>query len=300
MDFKDFKNRIIKNNNGLDKIINEMFNDVKSDKDLLNYLKDIKIDSDEKIRNNIAIISAVKEDLDYCRNCPGFYNCAKRHQHYVFTFKLTNGILDKTLIPCSLKLKDDEINQSYIIRDFPMEWRDSTIVKLDKSKVRMAVLKRYKEILKSNRNWIFINGTHRSGKSYIATTLLNDLIKSKGGKGAFINYPTRARELQDYVYSNKEDFIRLMKLYSTIDYLVIDDFGNEYKNEYVRDSITLTLLNERARNGLITIFTSEFNFDELTNMYSLNNAGKARGHQLNSLLKTYAVAEVDISTAAIY
>lgn len=301
MDFKLLKSdKQIKENSDIKKMINEMFNDIKKDKDMVAYLNKLGIKDSELIKNNVATIMLAKDDLDYCKKCPGFEACAKRHRHYVFGLNYDGENIDKYLSPCELKIKDEKIEQSYLVRDFPASWREMTVAKLDKSKVRMPLVKRYKEALDTERNWIYITGSHRSGKSIAAAAILNGFIKLHKGKGAFLNYPERVRELQDYTYNNKDDFNNLMKLYSTVDYLVIDNFGNEYKSEYVRDSITLAILNERARRGLVTIFTSEFDFDDISYMYSLNASGKARGKQLKNLLTDYAVEPIDISSAPIY
>ncbi len=89
-------------------------------------------------------------------------------------------------------------------------------------------------------------------------------------------------------------------MYINVDVLVIDDFGDEYKNEFIRDSITLAILNGRARNNLITIFTSAFNFNEISDMYSINVEGRARSRQLKNVLEDYAEKPIDISTINPY
>ncbi len=301
MDFKLLKNDMkINETADIKKMISEMFNEIKNDKNVMSILNNLGITDEEFIKNNVATISLLKDDLDYCRDCPGFSMCNKPHHHYVFNLNYDGKRLSKVLTPCALKVKDEKINESYLVRDFIDSWRDISVAKLDKSKVRMPLIKRYKEALETNRNWIYITGSHRSGKSIAAAAILNGFIKLKKGKGAYLNYPERVRQLQDYTYGNKDDFNALMNLYCTVDYLVIDNFGNEYKSEYIRDSITLMILNERARKGLVTIFTSEFDFDDIANMYSLNAAGRARGKQLKNLLMDFAISPIDISSAPIY
>jgi len=284
----------------LKNIIDEMINEVKSDKEVLTRVKELGIDTPELLRKNIATISTYKEELDYCRNCPGFNKCNKRHPHYLYSLEYENNFLRNNLVPCKLKVEDDKKDECYVIRDFPASWRSSNLDTMDKSKARECLLIKYAEALDTNKNWVYINGSHRSGKSFAAATLLNEFITELKGKAVFINYPTRVRDLQDLSYSNKEDFINLINLYSTVDILCIDDFGNEYKNEFIRDSITLAILNERARRGLVTIFTSAFSFEEIGNMYQINSNGKARARQLVKLLNDYAGDACDITTVSIY
>jgi len=278
----------------------KLFFDIKKNKQLLVYLESLGITDDAVINAYLSTISSYLEDKEICKNCPGFNNCNKRYPHYEINLKYNGHFLDKTLTPCKHKIEDDKKNEKYLVRDFPASWRNASLTSMDKSKVRVPVLKKYKEALDSKRNWIFITGVNRSGKSYIASALLNGFIDQYNEQSAFINYPMRIRDLQDLSYSNKEEFNKRIQMYSTVPLLVLDDFGNEYKNEYIRDTITLAILQERARLGLVTIFTSELNFEDIESMYSLNAAGKARGRQIRRLLETFAGEEIDVSTAAIY
>jgi len=278
----------------------KLFFEIKKDKQLLAYLESLGITDDAVINAYLSTISTYLEDKKYCQNCPGFNNCNKRYPHYEMGLKYNGHFLDKEIYPCHLKLDDDKKNERYIVRDFPANWRNASLVGMDKSKVRQPILKKYKEALESKRNWIFITGINRSGKSYIATALLNGFIDQYNEQSAFINFPMRIRDLQDLSFSNKEEFNKRIQLYSTVPLLVLDDFGNEYKNEYIRDTITLAILQERARLGLVTIFTSELNYEDIESMYSINSAGKARGKQIRRLLETFAGEEIDVSTAAIY
>lgn len=300
MDFKLLENPFVKEDDEIRKAIDEMVKEVKADKDVMAYVKKIGITDEAVIRDNVTTIKRFKDDLDYCRNCPGFNYCNKEDIHYVNVITYDGRFVTTELRPCKLKVQDKEKDKAFVIRDFPPSWRMSTIGSLDKSKARMNLIKRYKQALNSTRNWVYITGSHRSGKSYIAATLLNAFIEESNNKAAFINYPTRVRDLQDMSYSNKEEFVEMINIYSSVELLVIDNFGNEYKNEFIRDSITLAILNERAHRGLITIFTSEFSYDDIANMYMINSAGKSRAKQLTNLLKDFAGEPIDISTAAIY
>jgi len=301
MDFKLLENStFIKEDEEIRQVIDNMVKEVKADKDVMSFIKKIGVNDEQTIRDNVTTIKRFKEDLDYCRKCPGFNYCNKENEHYVNVVTYDGRFVNTELRPCKLKVQDKEKDKAFLIRDFPPSWRMSTIASLDKSKARMNLIKKYKQALNSTRNWIYITGSHRSGKSYIAATLLNAFIENSNNKAAFINYPTRVRDLQDLSYSSKEEFVQMINMYSSVELLVIDNFGNEYKNEFIRDSITLAILNERAHRGLITIFTSEFNYDDISNMYMINSSGKSRAKQLTNLLNDFASDPIDITTAAIY
>lgn len=280
--------------------IEEMVSSIKNDKEVMKEVAALGIKDEQSLRKNAATIFTFKEDLDYCRKCPGYNMCAKDRPHYQFKLRFDGSFLGNHAEACHLKIEDLRKDEVYVARDFPSEWRMSNISNFDKSKVRQKLIKRYIEALKSSQNWIYITGSHRSGKSYVAAALINTYILKNHRKVAFINYPIRIRKLNDYSYNDKELFFKYIDLFSNVEVLVIDDFGNEYKNEYIRDSITIQILNERARKGLMTIFTSSFDFDEIMNMYSINASGRARGKQLKELLEDYAGEPIDITCAEIY
>ena len=88
---------------------------------------------------------------------------------------------------------------------------------------------------------------------------------------------------------------------SNVDFLILDDFGNEYKNEFSRDNITIPLLSNRSNKELFTIFTSQFSIDEVRQLYSIGKVGGAiRGRQIESLLKTMCEKEFDLTGASLY
>lgn len=297
METESLKNKWVKADKNIDKISQDLFKEIKKDGKFMSYLEEQGIESDSLIMNNAATIIACKEDRDYCKKCPGFEKCNKAHRHYILSLSYNGRMLSRTFKPCKLKIEDDRKDEVYLVRDFPAAWRSIDAGNISHAG-RADLFKRFSEVYANQNGWIYINGTHRSGKSYMAVMFLNNFIEGMHGKAAFLDYPRRVSQLQDLTYSNKQDFDELIRMYSTVDYLVLDNFGNEYKSEYVRDSITLAILNERARRGLVTIFTSEFDFDDIANMYTLNVAGKTRGKQLYNLLSRYADKECDISVPA--
>lgn len=300
-DFKLLKGEKFTVDKKLEDYTAKLFVAIKNDPELLKQLKLSNITSDQVIKENLSIITDYKNDRDYCKKCPGFDNCNKHRPHFVTTLNYDGYFVTRELKPCKHKLDDMAKEEAYLVRDFPTEWRSSTIPTMDKNKRRLELIKRFEKALNSNTdNWVFITGNHRSGKSFVAATLINYFNHKKHRPVAFINYPQRVKELLDLSYNNKEDFLEKMNLYTTVDLLVLDDFGNEYKSEYIRDAVTLNILNERARLGLMTIFTSEFNYDDLATMYSLNASGRTRGKQLKNLLNDLAGEIIDISSVNVY
>ena len=87
-----------------------------------------------------------------------------------------------------------------------------------------------------------------------------------------------------FILKTKKDLQDLI----AVDLLVLDDFGNEYKNVFIRDTIIYPLLNERLKNGKLTWFTSAYTVKDIINMYSFKSNYSPKAAQLGELIKSLA------------
>jgi len=81
---------------------------------------------------------------------------------------------------------------------------------------------------------------------------------------------------------------------------VLDDFGNEFKNDLIRDAIIFPIISARANKKLLTIITSDFTISEIVTLYSTSKAGALRAKQIGSLIKSTAKEEISFGDLAIY
>ena len=292
------KFKALKFNENVDALIEEMVKEVLSDKNLCDELHKININTRGELKRNISIIHAYKEEKDYCKKCPGFDKCDKRRPHYQTVLNYNGKFFNNYLTPCHLKIEDEKKDRLYLTRDFPKEWRDVSFDDLAPKpllKAKKDAISRFINSQNNSRNWIYIYGNHLSGKSYLATYMINTAT-TLGKTCAFLDFPNQLKRMSDLSYAYKEEAFELLKKYQEADVLVLDNFGDEYKNDYIRDNFTLPLLNERARNSRMTIFTSTFSYNEIRDMYITSLAGKAKAKQIENLLKEYCEEPFDIST----
>ena len=116
----------------------------------------------------------------------------------------------------------------------------------------------------------------------------------------FINASKRFKELNDYNYKDSVKFDNFLRNYSTCPILIIDDFGNEVKNDVVRDGVLLQILNARASKRLFTIFTSDFSIDEIVDLYSTSKAATPRANQIGKIIKGFAKEEINLGDISLY
>lgn len=102
-----------------------------------------------------------------------------------------------------------------------------------------------------------------SGKSFLASCICNELMHTRAIRTRFVN----ASDLIDIVQSgdknSPEEYKREpLKLLQNCKFLVLDDLGQRTNSEWLED-ILYKLLDERMRNGRLTVVTSNMSIDSL-------------------------------------
>ena len=267
----------------------------------IKYCNDLKI-PEEKIDENIVKIFDFVSDINYCKKCPGVKKCAKANPLLCTKIVYDHGEIDRQLVPCKELLKQITFKRQFQVMDFPEEWLDSSLRTLDRNAGRDLALDRYRSFIKDKDNsWIYLSGSKNSGRSYFAAALVVDAARKDRGPICFLNTTSRLREFNDLGYGKKkEEFDRKLEQYSNVPILVLDDFGNEFKSDFVRDAILFPILSARAGKRLLTIFTSDFTIDEVETLYSNSKAGAIRAKQISRLIKSMAREEINLGDIAIY
>ena len=284
-----------------DKLLNDMKKAYLACPAAIKYCNDLKI-PEEKIDENIVKIFDFVSDINYCKKCPGVKKCAKANPLLCTKIVYDHGEIDRQLVPCKELLKQITFKRQFQVMDFPEEWLDSSLRTLDRNAGRDLALDRYRSFIKDKDNsWIYLSGSKNSGRSYFAAALVVDAARKDRGPICFLNTTSRLREFNDLGYGKKKDeFDRKLEQYSNVPILVLDDFGNEFKSDFVRDAILFPILSARAGKRLLTIFTSDFTIDEVETLYSNSKAGAIRAKQISRLIKSMAREEINLGDIAIY
>lgn len=108
--------------------------------------------------------------------------------------------------------------------------------------------------------WSKVKG---SGKSFLASCICNELMSTRAIRTRFVN----ASDLIDLVQSGDKDSMEEykrnpLKLLQECKFLVLDDIGQRSNSEWLAD-ILYKLLDERMRNGRLTVITSNMSIDNL-------------------------------------
>lgn len=301
-ELKEFDSKdILKEKFDMKKYIEELLAKLRADKPVYDSLKPLGL-TNKEVRDNIGKLADYQEDFNICKNCKGFDKCPKKTKH-ISTYVYKDGSYITTRSePCKKYMEEMAVEAKYVVRDFPQPWRKSVLKNLDLSENRRPLIRDFVIITKGkSKKWLFVKGNHKVGKSFVLVTFANEFVALNKGQVAIINASKQFKDLADIAYSDKEGFKHTLEVLSNVPLLVIDDFGQEYKNELIRDQIVIPLLNERAHNDRLTFFSSEFTIQEIQQLYSIGrNGGALRGKQLGSLLSDMCGKEYDLTGAAIY
>ena len=260
--------------------------------------------TDEVIDRNITKIYDFVRDVNYCRKCPGIKKCKKDNAYVISKVTYSYGVVENQLIPCPEILKRVTFERQFLVKDFTDEWLDVLMSDIDKSKAKTKAMETYMKYLRNEENsWIYLTGGIGSGKSYFAAAMSIDLAK-RGLKGkspiCFINASKRFLELSDLNKQKSDDFKKKLELYSTVPVLIIDDFGHEFKNDFIRDAIVNEIITTRCNKKLFTIFTSNFTLEEIEVLYSTSNAGAIMSKQIVKTIRAMCKDEINLGDLKLY
>ena len=165
------------------------------------------------------------------------------------------------------------------------------------SKSKKDVLHKYKEsaVLKKSNEWIYIKGDMSTGKSFFAATLCVDSARNKLFESiSFVDVPERFKELTDLAFQKSPKFVELLDRIKNSEMLVLDDLGNEFRSDFVRDNVFFPILAYRAKNKMFTIITSNYSIEDICTMYYTNQASKPKIDQIRQLLNIMCKKEITL------
>ena len=269
----------------------------------LKFCKELGM-TDEVMERNITKIYDFVRDVNYCRKCPGIKKCKKDNAYVISKVTYSYGVVENQLIPCPEILKRVSFERQFLVKDFSDEWLDVILSDIDKSQSKTLAMETYMKYLRNeSTDWIYLTGGIGSGKSYFAAALSIDLAK-RGLKGkspiCFINSSKRILELSDLNKQKSDEFKKKLELYSTVPVLIIDDFGHEFKNDFIRDAIINEIITMRCNKKLFTIITSNFTLDEIEVLYSTSNAGAIMSKQIVKTIKAMCKKEISLGDLKLY
>ena len=154
----------------------------------------------------------------------------------------------------------------FITKQFKRQTLENFIINSENAKTKLAAQK-FLEKYKDMKKGIIFVGKNGTGKTHISTAICNELIK----ENVPVIFGTLTELLDKYkeCYKNYTDG-ELTKLYANVDLLVIDDLGVETMNEWMLSKL-FVIVNERMKNELPIIITTNYDIDQLKKRLTIPN-----------------------------
>jgi len=111
---------------------------------------------------------------------------------------------------------------------------------------------------KDDKSWIYIHGNAGTGKTYLAILIAKVCLLKEQSV-----FYIKTVDLLDRLRPNGgEDSNKLMNKCKDVNVLILDDIGHEKMSEWVRERM-FSLISSRWDNGLLTVFTSNFDIENI-------------------------------------
>ena len=212
-------------------------------------------------------------ELNNCKGCKGINECKNKFKGRVYYPCVYNDSLEFEYKECKYSKSIKKNNTAFF--ETPKILRNANLSDLWNEKERSEIIKYIKDFLKKkvkneNVKGLYLSGNFGSGKSYILSSLLNEL-SMKGYKCVNVYFPTLIQKLK--MSMDDGSYADIIDEISTSDILLLDDIGAENNTSFTRDEILGTVLQYRMDNDLTTFFTSNYTLSELEEHLSATSRG---------------------------
>lgn len=181
---------------------------------------------------------------------------------------------EKQLLEDFEKVRREELNKrvmqyygtEFITKQFENQTLENFIINKTNQNMKY-VAERFIKGFRNTKTGIIFVGKNGTGKTHISIAIANELRK----QNIPIIFGTLTELLEKYSksYKNNTD-IELTRLYTKVDLLIIDDLGVESMNDWMLSKL-FVIVNERMRNELPIIITTNYELEQLKQRLSVPN-----------------------------
>jgi len=250
---------------------NALLQEIKRHPKLIAFLQEHPSVTDEQLLKGLPKAYEYVEASHACEACQGLALCKnllKGHHPELF---MDRGALAITYKPCRMFEEDKQKRrQASLLKGLyvPKDVLKVTFKTLDtKEEGRHDALEaagrfveRYSRSPKEVKG-LYFHGKFGVGKTYIMGAIMNALAEQKGVESLMVYTPDFFRELRGAIQENtlneKIDYIQKVPV------LILDDVGAENMSPWVRDEVLGSILQHRMMESLPTLYTSNYDYDEL-------------------------------------
>lgn len=230
------------------------------------------------------------KEMQPCVGCKDLAFCKQQTKGY-FKDLSYDGMLKITQSACKYQLQKIEEEKHltyYVYDDLPEKMRLVSFPTVYLHNEEVSYQQLFGELLDacSDREGIYLHGNYGSGKTYLAACACNYWARNQV-RVAFAYWPDFVLRMASLVKSSEHTlYIERLK---HVPFLVIDDIGAESVTEWNRDQVLLPVLNARYEADLPTWFTSNKDYRELEEHFSVTSNGKEERDKAARILERIRV-----------
>jgi primosomal protein DnaI len=276
--------------------IQQTFKKMKNSKSILGHFQALKDDvfSDKWVKEfiaahpdlpeseldrNISRLFEYRNERRNCHICTSLQACPNMMKGYQPELYLERQQIQIRYNLCQKKLKADESKRQHsLIKSLfvPKEILRATFDELDQdNRSRIFAIAKAVEFATTTNpgetgKGLYLHGQFGVGKTFIMGAIANELAE-RNISSMLVYTPDFFRELKsgihDGSYNEKLDLVKKVPV------LILDDLGAETMSSWVRDDILGVILQYRMLEKLPTLYTSNYDFDELEEHLSYSQKG---------------------------
>lgn len=224
---------------------------------------------------NVSELYQFAEEWNHCDHCPGLDKCPNMMQGYRPGLMNDKGRPVLAFSPCPLfQKRTASRRQSRLIRSYyvPKDILQATFETIDKREPgRQQALKAAGDFVKSyldggSAKGLYVCGRFGIGKTYLMGAVMNRLAERRSIASLIVYAPDFFREIKGAIQDNSVD--RKVDVLKKTPVLILDDIGAETMTPWIRDEVLGSILQYRIMEHLPTLYTSNFDYDELEDHFS--------------------------------
>lgn len=257
----------------LDRALDKEFNQALENPTFQELVSKLQMDANI-LRSYTSSLQDSAEEYEHCKECKSLLSCPNKIMgHCYLPMKNGNGLEFgyKACKKYRRKQKEDQYLKNMYLYHVSDELLHASMKDYKKDPKRIPIFKWEQQFLKKfekdpHQKGLFLHGSFGSGKSYILAALFHELAK-KNYQCAIIFWPEYLNHNRGLYSSEFSENLEKMK---KVPLLLIDDIGAENTTPWGRDDVLMPLLQYRMDHKLATFFTSNLNYEELEEHFSIS------------------------------
>lgn len=253
--------------------------EVLMDKRIQSFLKEHPAWNEDTLDHDLMKLYEYKKERENCDFCPGLKRCPNMMKGYQPVIAVENDQLLIRYQSCTLKRQEEERKKQQSLMKsmyIPKEILEATFDSIDQDhKSRLAASNKCLQFaMEANPGkdgkGLYLCGKFGVGKTYMMGAIVNELA-ARNIPSMIVYVPDFFRELKqsvtDGTVQEKIDYVKKM------DVLILDDIGAETISAWIRDDVLGVILQYRMMEKLPTLYTSNYDYDELEEHLSYSQKG---------------------------